>query len=122
MNNNVKDKKEEAEEFEALRRAAASITRGLDMRKLVTYSAYLQGARAAMLAFCDEFPQIFRDKEAVYNKAVVELATSSLRNTDLYLSREYEIHFRNHENNKKGKCTKCEAYFAERVLISKEVK
>ena len=122
MNNNVKDKKEEAEEFEALRRAAASITRGLDMRKLATYSAYLQGARAAMLAFCNEFPQIFKGKEAVYNKAVVELATSSLRNTDLYLSREYEIHFRNHKNNKKGKCTKCEAYFAERVLISKEVK
>lgn len=114
--------KEIADEFEELRQVAAIVTHKLNMGNLNTYSAYLQGARAAMLAFCDEFPQIFRGKEAVYNKAVVELATSSLRNTDLYLSREYEIHFRNHENNKKGKCVKCEAYFAEQATTNVEVK
>ena len=114
--------KEVAEEFEELRKVAAIVTHKLDMRKLATYSAYLQGARTAMLAFCNEFPQIFKGKQAVYNKAVVELATSSLRNTDLFLSGEYQIHFRNHENNKKGKCVKCEAYFAEQVTTNVEVK
>lgn len=114
--------KEIADEFEELRQVAAIVTHKLNMGKLNTYSAYLQGARAAMLAFCDEFPQIFRGKEAVYNRAVVELATSSLRNTDLFLSKEYQIHFRNHVSNKNGKCVKCEAYFAKQVTTSVEVK
>ncbi len=114
--------KEKATEFEQLRRTAATITDGLDMRKLCIYSAYLQGARKAILALCDEFPQIFKGKEGVYNKAIIDLATTSLRNTDLFLTREYEIHFRNYEHNKKGKCTKCEAYFAEPVTVSREVK
>lgn len=114
--------KEKVAEFEKLRRAAATITDGLDMRKLCIHSAYLQGARKAILALCDEFPQIFKGKEGVYNKAVVDLATSSLRNTDLFLTREYELHFRNHEHNKKGKCIRCEAYFAEPVTVSEEVK
>lgn len=116
----INDKKE-AEEFEVLRKMAAAMPIKLDMRKLATYSAYLQGARVALLAFVDEFPQIFKGKEAVYNKAVVELATASLRNVDLFLSKEYEIHFRNHEHNKSGKCVKCEAYFAERVVVSREI-
>lgn len=114
--------KEIVDEFEELRQVAAIVTHKLNMGKLNTYSAYLQGARAAMLAFCDEFPQIFRGKEAVYNRAVVELATSSLRNTDLFLSKEYQIHFRNHVSNKKGKCVKCEAYFAKQVTTNMEVK
>lgn len=113
--------KKETEEFDVLRKMAAAMPIKLNMRKLVTYSAYLQGARMALLAFADEFPQIFKGKEAVYNKAVVELATASLRNVDLFLSKEYEIHFRNHEHNKQGKCVKCEAYFAERVVVSREI-
>lgn len=114
--------KEIADEFEELRQVAAIVTHKLNMGKLNTYSAYLQGARAAMLVFCDKFPQIFKGKEAVYNKAVVELATSSLRNVDLFLSGEYQIHFRNHVSNKKGKCIKCEAYFAKQVTTSVEIK
>ena len=114
--------KEIADKFETMRRLAAEITEPVDMHKLYTYSAYLQGARKAMGVMAAHFPQIFKGKDAVYNKAEYELAISSLRNTDLYLANEHEIHFRNHVSNKKGKCTKCEAYFADRVLVDKEIK
>ena len=112
----TKDKSmREAAEFGEFRKAAAARTQRVDVRKLYAYSAYLQGAMAAILTFCEEFPQIFGGKDAAYNKAVVELATASLRNTDLFLTKEHEIRFRNHVKDKKGKCVKCEAYFADRV-------
>ena len=113
---------EEAARFDEFRRLAATMVYSHDMRQLTAYSAYLQGARMALLAFADEFPQIFKGKEAVYNKAIVRLATASLRGVDLYLSKEYEIHFRNHEHDKRGKCVKCEAYFAQRVTVDREVR
>lgn len=104
--------KEIADKFETVRRLAADMTEPVDMRKLYTYSAYLQGARKAMEVMAARFPQIFKGKEAVYNRAEYELAVASLRNTDLYLTNGHEIRFRNHVSDRKGKCTKCEAYFA----------
>lgn len=118
-NNNRRDEAARLDEF---RRLAATLDYSHNMHQLTTYSAYLQGARTALLAFADEFPQIFKGKEAAYNKAIVKLATASLRSVDLYLSKEYEIHFRGHERDKKGKCINCEAYFAQRVTVSKEIK
>lgn len=118
----MNEPKQQDIEFEMIRKLAAQITQPVDMRKLYAYSAYLQGARKAMEIMAKHFPQIFKGKEAVYNKAEFLLAVSSLRNTDLYLSDEHEIHFRNHISNKKNKCIKCEAYFVDRVTIDKEVK
>lgn len=112
----------QAEEFEMVRKMAACVNTPVDTRKVYVYAAYLQGARKAMEVMAKHFPQIFKGKEAVYNKAEFQLAISSLRNTDLYLSEEHEIHFRNHEAGKNGKCIKCEAYFSDRVVIDKEVK
>lgn len=108
-------------EHETIRKIAALVDVPIDMRKLQTYSAYLQGARKAMEVMAKHFPQIFKGKEAVYNKAEFELAISSLRAVDLFLSDEHEIHFRNHISNKQGKCVKCEAYFADRVSVTKEI-
>lgn len=108
-------------EFEMIRKLAAQCSLSVDMRKLYTYSAYLQGARRAMEIMAKHFPQIFKGREAVYNKAEFELAISSLKAVDLFISDEHEIHFRNHINDKKGKCVKCEAYFADRVTVSKEI-
>lgn len=122
MENKNNNRRDEAAKLDEFRRLAATLDYSHNKHQLATYSAYLQGARTALLAFADEFPQIFKGKEAVYNKAIVKLATASLRNVDLYLSKECEIHFRDHECDKKGKCIMCEAYFAQRVTVSKEVK
>ena len=68
------------------------------------------------------FPQITKGKDAPYNKAIIELAISSKRNMDLFLTGEYEIRFRNHKNDRRGKCIECEAYFARLTTTIEEVR
>lgn len=46
----------------------------------------------------------------VYTNAIMDLVLSSLDNTHKYLS-GYNIGYRNHQHDKKGKLVKCEAYF-----------
>ena len=118
------DRKNQADvqEFEVLRRMAATVDIPIDLRRVQTYSAYLRGAQAAISAFAAGFPQIFKGKDAAYNKAFYRLVTSTLRNTDLFLSGEYEIRFRNFKSDRKGKCVECEAYFSRQVIVNEEVK
>ena len=113
--------KHEVNDCEVIRQMAATLDISVDIRKVQQYSAYMQGARKALIAFSEQFPGIFKGKDAAYNRALLRLVTSSLRNTDLYLTGEDEIHFRNSERDKKGKCVKCEAYFS-RQVINKENK
>ena len=109
-------------DFEAIRKAATSANIPIDLRRVQQYSAYLQGAMAATEAFVKCFPQITKGKDAPYNKAIIELALSSKRNIDLFLSGEYEIRFRNHKNDRRGKCIECEAYFARLTTTIEEVR
>lgn len=111
-----------AHDFEAIRQAATTENLGVDLRRVQQYSAYLQGARAATEAVVKCFPQITKGKDAPYNKAIIELALSSKRNMDLFLTGEYEIRFRNHKNDRKGKCIECEAYFARAITTIEEVR
>lgn len=111
-----------AHDFEAIRQAATSANIPIDLRRVQQYSAYLQGAMAATEAFVKCFPQIKKGKDAPYNKAIIELAISSNRNMDLFLAGEYEIRFRNHKNDRKGKCIECEAYFARLTTTIEEVR
>lgn len=105
-----------------LLRKLASMDIKIDLRRLQDYSAYLQGARKAVMLMQKQFPELSKGKEAVYNKAILNLITNSLRNTDLWLSEEYEIRFRNHKRNKKDKLLSCEAYFSTIVSYIQEVK
>ena len=41
---------------------------------------------------------------------------------DLFLTGEYEIRFRNHKNDRRGKCIECEAYFARLTTTIEEVR
>lgn len=109
-------------EFDMMRRIAASLDIPINLRYVQQYSAYLQGARMAITKMAEFFPEIFKGKNGVYNNAVYQLITSTLRNTDLFLTGEYEIRFRSHKNDRKGKCTECEAYYSETITINKEVK
>lgn len=111
-----------AHDFEVIRQVAADSNTPIDLRRVQQYSAYLQGARAATEAFGKCFPQITKGKDAPYNKAIIELANSSLRNMDLFLTGEYEIRFRNHKNDRRGKCIECEAYFVRTTTITEEVR
>ena len=111
-----------AHDFEAIRKAATSANMPIDIRRVQQYSAYLQGARSATEAFVKCFPQITKGKDAPYNKAIIELALSSKRNMDLFLTGEYEIRFRNHKNDRRGQCIECEAYFARLTTTIEEVR
>ena len=85
-------------------RKLASTGIKIDLRRLREYSAYLQGARKAVMLMQKQFPELSKGKEAVYNKVALSLITDSLRNTDLWLSEEYEMRFRNHKRNKTSYC------------------
>lgn len=111
-----------AHDFEAIRKVATDSNTPIDLRRVQQYSAYLQGAMAATEAFVKCFPQITKGKDAPYNKAIIELAISSKRNMDLFLTGEYEIRFRNHKNDRRGKCIECEAYFARLTTTIEEVR
>lgn len=111
-----------AHDFEAIRKASTSANMPIDIRRVQQYSAYLQGAMSATEAIVKRFPQITKGKDAPYNKAIIELALSSKRNIDLFLTGEYEIRFRNHKNDRRGKCIECEAYFARLTTTIEEVR
>lgn len=117
-----KQNDKETDDFETIRQAATTANFEVDLRRVQQYSAYLQGARAATEAVVKCFSQITKGKDAPYNKAIIELALSSKRNMDLFLTGEYEIRFRNHKNDRKGKCIECEAYFARPITTIEEVR
>lgn len=82
------------------------------------WSAYMQGARRAFL-YVMEHGDDYDNK--VYRDAVFRLITSDLRYMGMFLTESHDICFRNHKRDKKGKLISCEAYFAEKVVIYKEV-
>lgn len=82
------------------------------------WSVYMQGARKAFL-YIMEHEGDYDNK--VYRDAVFRLITSDLRYMGMFLTESHDICYRNHKRDKKGKLISCEAYFAEKVVIYKEV-
>lgn len=82
------------------------------------WSAYMQGARRAFL-YVMEHGDDYDNK--AYRDAVFRLITSDLRYMGMFLTESHDICYRNHKRDKKGKLISCEAYFAEKVVIYKEV-
>lgn len=82
------------------------------------WSAYMQGARRAFL-YLMEHENDYDNK--IYRDAVFRLITSDLRYMGMFLTESHTICFRNHKRDKKGKLVSCEAYFAEKITIYKEV-
>ena len=94
----------------------------VNLRNIHYYSAYLQGARDAILKIQQDYFGSPKNKEdMVYANAVLKKITESLRNMQLYLDGT-EIRFRNHVQGKKKKCIKVEAYFCEYRQVIREVK
>lgn len=94
----------------------------VNLRNIVSYSHYYQGARKALGYAKAIAENPVKGDEKVYRLAELELALKSLRNVQLFLEGTYEIGYRNFETDKKGKIIKCEAYFCQRVEILSEVK
>ena len=82
----------------------------IDLRKVMNYSAYYRGARAAILFLRDVYQIRIPSQEKIYDEALFKLVTASLDNTRQFMDKQ-QIGYRNHERNKRGKLVKCEAYF-----------
>lgn len=96
-----------------LQQVATELGVKIDLRILYQYTAYMQGARAAILRMAEEFPQIMRGKNGVYNGALIKLATSELRQTETFLNKSYtKIIYDNYKLDRKGKAIECDAHFA----------
>lgn len=96
----------------------------VNLRSIMQFSAYMQGARTAVLRYGEWIAQGKRgrkDEERIYLDAEYKLITSDLRHTALWLEGITAIYFRNHVRDKKGKLVSVEAYFGERVTIVKEI-
>lgn len=103
------------------RRMAVETDIKINLQNLVYYSAYYQGARNVAEKLIPYVMQNYRGDEKAYIKAELDMITSSKRNMQIWLDGT-QIRYRNHERDKKGKLTKCEAYFVERETIAREVK
>lgn len=117
------------EYFEALKafeteeeiRLALEYLPKFSLQNIAYYSAYYQGARLALHHMHEYYKPKERGEAAIYTHAIFELILSDIRYVEIFLSGEFEIRFRNHKTNNKGKLESVEAYFAEQVTISREV-
>lgn len=107
------------------------------LRNVFYYGVYLQGAKTMLLRLRDNQMTIeehitggnhkTKDKlritsdMKVMNKAVFDLILKDKLNTQRFLEDGYTINFTDHERDKKGKLTKCRAYFARKVVKYEEI-
>lgn len=93
----------------------------VNFQNVLYYGSYLLGAQMAAKELIPYVMQNYRGDDKAYIKAELDMITSSKRNMQLWLDGT-QIRYRNYERDKKGKLTKCEAYFVERETITREVK
>lgn len=92
-----------------------------NMQNIVYYGAYLDGARAMLRRMRDDthgkinFSQLNGKESVVYNAAILELISRDKHHMNMYLENRYDIMYRNHERDKKGRLVSVEAYFVKTV-------
>ncbi len=102
------------------------------LRRLPIWSWYMKGARDMLLRLrehqlCgDVKPEAYYGRTVtearVYIKAVLDLILYDQTSTDRFLSQDYdEVRFTDYERDKKGKLTKCRAFFARRTTSYTEL-
>lgn len=100
---------------------ACSIDMPLNLTNIRQFGAYYGGVLMALVFVRDNVIPMMKGDDKVYMEATFALATKSKDNARRLLESEYEVHFRNHERDKRGKLIKCEAYYAKRVTTYKEI-
>ena len=94
----------------------------IPLQKVQFYACYMQGMRDAYIKL---FPRIIaqaKKSEKPYLVAEYKLLTSCIDACYDYQKGTYEIHYRNHQKDKKGNLVSCEAYFVRRNTILTEVR
>lgn len=90
---------------------------------IVTYGAYYLGALTAANKFIEQYIcKSWTGENKVYRDAEIRLITKDKRSMQMFLDGVYDIMYRNHKRNAKGKLISCEAYFADRYKNFEEVK
>lgn len=102
------------------RRLAVEKPLKVNLQNLIHYSAYYQGLRKGLTTALSIIQNPRKGEDRIYLEAEFRLCSSSLRNAQLW-DDGTPIRYRNWENDKKGKLTKAEAYFVERVTVTKEI-
>ena len=90
----------------------------VNLLNIKTYSAFFQGARK-MMCYWAEYEPLIENK--VFKEAIIRLITSDLRYMDMFLTQSHEMRFRNHQYDNKGKLTKVEAFFVEKLIVYRKV-
>jgi len=94
----------------------------INVQRLAMYASYYQGARMIGVKVLEGIQNRKpKGDDWVYLEAEWRLYTESVRNMQLYMD-GYEIRYRNHQKDKRGKLIRCEAYFVERRTIFTEKK
>lgn len=110
----------EAHDDERAKRFAVENDVKIDLHKMVFYAAYYQGALMAARSVMSYALQNAKGEDIVYRDAELALITQSKRTMELFMDGT-QIRYRNHERDKKGRLTKCEAYFYKEQRIIQEV-
>ena len=94
----------------------------INVQRLAMYASYYQGARMIGVKVLEGIQNRKpKGDDWVYLEAEWRLYTESVRNMQLYID-GYEVRYRNHQKDKRGKLIRCEAYFVERRTIFTEKK
>lgn len=93
------------------------------LKDINTYDVCIEMCRKMLLKLKDD--KLFSahtKKDQPYNDALVDMLLYHPANIERYITEDYdEIRYRSHEQDKKGKLIRCEAYFAKRVQGYKDV-
>lgn len=94
----------------------------INVQRLAMYASYYQGARMIGVKVLEGIQNRKpKGDDWVYLEAEWRLYTESVRNMQLYMD-GYEVRYRNHQKDKRGKLLRCEAYFVERRTVFTEKK
>lgn len=94
----------------------------INVQRLAMYASYYQGARMIGVKVLEGIQNRKpKGDDWVYLEAEWRLYTESVRNMQLYMD-GYEVRYRNHQKDKRGKLIRCEAYFVERRTVFTEKK
>ncbi|MBO5627556.1 MAG: hypothetical protein J5965_00575 [Aeriscardovia sp.] len=94
----------------------------INVQRLAMYASYYQGARMIGVKVLEGIQNRKpKGDDWVYLEAEWRLYTESVRNMQLYMD-GYEIRYRNHQRDKKGKLISVEAYFVQRREVVTEIK
>lgn len=112
----------ERREYERAKLFAVEHEIKINVQRLAMYASYYQGARMIGVKVLEGIQNRKpKGDDWVYLEAEWRLYTESVRNMQLYMD-GYEIRYRNHQKDKRGKLLRCEAYFVERRTVFTEKK